>query len=59
MDKTIVVLNSGEALEDRSWMCHTKGEAQRLAVWLMDNHIQALACTTEEWNKLNQEETNG
>jgi hypothetical protein len=56
MDRNIVVLECRGALEDRSWMCHAKGEGDRLAMWLTNNHIAAKAYTTEAWNRMQASE---
>lgn len=51
---TIVVLGLNpprKGIEDRSWACHSNGEADKLAKFLNDNHIPCKAMTLLEWNK--------
>lgn len=52
-DKYIVVLHNSQGhKEDRSWACHQSGEAELMAKWLSNNHIEATAHSLTEWNSL-------
>lgn len=46
-DTIVVILDIRRPLADRSWMCHNKGEAQRLARWLSECFVPAASYTTE------------
>jgi len=49
--KTIVYI-IGKHIENGSWFCHEKGEAERLAKFLSDNGVYAIALTKDEWNNI-------
>lgn len=48
--KTIVVLLNKRHFEDRSWFCYNKGEAEKLAKWLLENGVEAKAMANDEWD---------
>ena len=50
MKRNIVVLTREGHLEDRSWFCHDKGEADRMVRWLKDNGISSVSITHDEWD---------
>lgn len=54
MNKRIVFIKPRGARhkEDASWQCPTESEAERMVKWLIDNLVEAVQMTSEEWEAL-------
>jgi hypothetical protein len=52
MKCVVVLIRKDGHLHDKSWDAQTEMQASMMVRWLRDNHIEAVAYSNADWEKL-------